>query len=156
MISNNTKKINEKVYCKRNNNDKNHDDENEKKISNNSFFFMKNKKQINLSKSVKRENGETENTFSPISSTEIKLKISLLQFIRKMCEITGKFGGFLQNCVSVCVWHLFPLLSALEVRKRRRRRKRRQRRRRKEEREGGGGEEEEKEEKEKARKKKKE
>jgi hypothetical protein len=47
---------------------------------------------------------------------EVKLKISVLEFVRKMCVITEKNGGFLQNRVSVCVWHLAPLLSGNEVR----------------------------------------
>lgn len=68
-------------------------------------FLLLNKTEINeSSKHTKTEN-----------KIESKLKISVLEFIRKMCVITEKDGGFLQNRVSVCVWHLAPLLSGNEV-----------------------------------------
>ena len=75
---------------------------------------MNNKTKLNNPKSVNNENIKIGNTIS--QSFESKLKISILQFIRKMSKITMKVGGFLNNCASVCVWHLFPLLSSLEVR----------------------------------------
>ena len=68
---------------------------------------------LNNPKSVNNGNIKIGNTIS--QSFESKLKILILQFIRKMSKITMKVGGFLNNCASVCVWHLFPLLSSLEV-----------------------------------------
>lgn len=46
---------------------------------------------------------------------ELKLKISILQFVRKLCDISEKVGGYLRDCVSVCAWHTLPLLSRYEV-----------------------------------------
>ena len=88
--------------------------ENKTKLQKNALLIMKNKTKSNNPKSVKNDKIKFGNIIP--QSVESKLKISLLQFIRKMSEITMKIGGFLNNCASVCVWHLFPLLSALEVR----------------------------------------
>ena len=71
----------------------------------NSFLFLQNnQKSSNQNILIGREN-----------AVELKLKISILQFIRKLCEIGEKFGGYLQESVSVCVWHITPLLSQYEV-----------------------------------------
>ena len=94
------------------NNNKNNYDDNDKSLREKESKFNKNS--LLISSNVK--NKKTVNEKIPSSSTDKKLKISILKFITKMCEITGKFGGFLQNYVSVCVWHLFPLLAEIEVR----------------------------------------
>lgn len=60
------------------------------------------------------ESKNTEHTKTE-NKLETELKISVLKFIQKMCAITVRDGGFLQNRVSVCVWHLAPLLSGNEV-----------------------------------------
>ena len=98
MISNNIIKLNESKT----------------KLQKNALVITNNKTKLNNPKSVNNENIKIGNTIS--QSFESKLKISILQFIRKMSKITMKVGGFLNNCASVCVWHLFPLLSSLEVR----------------------------------------
>ena len=61
-------------------------------------------KSVNKDISVGREN-----------AVELKLKISILQFLRKLCDISEKVDGYLRDCVSVCAWHTLPLLSQYEV-----------------------------------------
>ena len=110
MIAYGPVKIQKNNYHK-NNYDNNYDN-NDKSLSGKENKLNKNS--LIISSNVKNE--KTVNEKIPSSSTDKKLKISILKFISKMCEITGKFGGFLQNYVSVCVWHLFPLLAEIEVR----------------------------------------
>ena len=71
------------------------------KLQKNALVITNNKTKLNNPKSVNNENIKIGNTIS--QSFESKLKISILQFIRKMSKITIKFGGFLNNCASVCV-----------------------------------------------------
>ena len=71
----------------------------------NSFLLLQNnQKMANKNVFIEREN-----------AVELKLKISILSFIRKLCEIGEKVGGYLQDSVSICVWHVTPLLSQNEV-----------------------------------------
>ena len=58
----------------------------------------------------------TENDiFRHENTLEIKIKKSILGLICDLCVITGEYGGYLDGCVGMCVWHITPLLSQHEV-----------------------------------------
>ena len=57
------------------------------------------------------------NTSRNENTIEMKIKKSILGLIRDLCVITGEYGGYLDNCVGLCVWHIAPLLSQHEVKK---------------------------------------
>ena len=62
----------------------------------------------------KYKNTENDN-FRHENTLEIKIKKSILGLICDLCVITGEYGGYLDGCVGLCVWHITPLLSQHEV-----------------------------------------
>ena len=71
----------------------------------------------NNNKTEKSKNTKnTENNFFyNENAVETKIKKSILNLICDLCVITGAYGGYLDGCVGLCVWHIAPLLSQHEV-----------------------------------------
>jgi hypothetical protein len=65
-------------------------------------------------KSKNKKNTEN-NFFNNENAGETKIKKSILNLISDLCVITGEYGGYLDGCVGLCVWHIAPLLSQHEV-----------------------------------------
>lgn len=69
----------------------------------------------NKTEKSKNTKNKENNFFYNENAVETKIKKSILNLICDLCVITGAYGGYLDGCVGLCVWHIAPLLSQHEV-----------------------------------------
>ena len=77
--------------------------------------LIKNKTTINKNNKIEKSKNTENNFFHNENVLETKIKKSILNLICDLCVITGEYGGYLDGCVGLCVWHIAPLLSQHEV-----------------------------------------
>ena len=78
---------------------------------------MKNTLTLNNNNKIEKNKNTENNIFRNENTVETKIKKSILGLICDLCVITGEYGGYLDGCVGLCVWHITPLLSQHEVEK---------------------------------------